>query len=76
MKKPENQRVVEVKALCAECDIPKYKLLDDDKMYRIILSNFILNGGDGYSVIRDHAQQDHIVGKFSHEYSLRAHQRS
>nr|XP_022289438.1 5'-nucleotidase-like [Crassostrea virginica] len=62
MKKPENQRVVEVNALCAECDIPEYKLLDDDKMYRIILSNFILNGGDGYSVIRDHAQQDHIVG--------------
>lgn len=63
INKPVNQRVVEVKVLCADCDIPEYKLLDDNKMYGIILSNFLLTGGDGYSVIKDHAQQGHIVGK-------------
>lgn len=63
INKPVNQRVVEVKVLCADCDIPEYKLLDDNKMYGIILSNFLLAGGDGYSMIRDHAQQGHIVGK-------------
>uniref|UniRef100_A0A8W8JH47 5'-nucleotidase n=1 Tax=Magallana gigas TaxID=29159 RepID=A0A8W8JH47_MAGGI len=63
INKPVNQRVVEVKVLCADCDIPEYKLLDDDKMYGIILSNFLLTGGDGYSVIKDHAKQGHIVGK-------------
>lgn len=63
INKPVNQRVVEVKVLCADCDIPEYKLLDDNKMYGIILSNFLLTGGDGYSVIKDHAKQGHIVGK-------------
>lgn len=63
INKPVNQRVVEVKVLCADCDIPEYKLLDDNKMYGIILSNFLLAGGDRYSMIRDHAQQGHIVGK-------------
>lgn len=31
-------------------------------MYGIILSNFLLTGGDGYSMIRDHSKQSHIVG--------------
>lgn len=63
LNKPVNQRVVEVKVLCSDCEIPKYEPLEENKMYDVILSNFILLGGDGYTVVKDHAQQKHIVGK-------------
>ncbi|XP_048766300.2 snake venom 5'-nucleotidase-like isoform X2 [Ostrea edulis] len=62
LNKPVNQRVVEVKVLCSDCEIPKYEPLEENKMYDVILSNFILLGGDGYTVVKDHAQQKHIVG--------------
>ncbi|XP_061193247.1 5'-nucleotidase-like [Saccostrea echinata] len=62
LNKPENQKVVDVKVLCADCVVPKYVPLNDDKMYGIIVSNFLLSGGDGYTVLRDNAQQKYIVG--------------
>lgn len=40
--------------MCVDCDILEYKLLDDNKMYGIILFNFLLIGGDGYFVIKDY----------------------
>ncbi|XP_060080242.1 snake venom 5'-nucleotidase-like [Ylistrum balloti] len=62
LKKEVGRRVVDVHALCSDCTIPEYLPLDDTKMYRIILSNFIVQGGDGYDVIRDNAEQEHISG--------------
>ncbi|OWF46864.1 5'-nucleotidase [Mizuhopecten yessoensis] len=60
--KPVGQRVVDVMAMCSDCPVPEYLPLNDDTMYGIIMSNFIAKGGDGYDVISDNAQQDHIVG--------------
>ncbi|XP_061192083.1 snake venom 5'-nucleotidase-like [Saccostrea echinata] len=62
LNRPVNQRVVDVKVICADCNVPKYEPLDNSKMYGVILSNFILSGGDGYTVLRDNARQDHVVG--------------
>ncbi|XP_062596334.1 5'-nucleotidase-like [Saccostrea cucullata] len=62
LNKPINQRVVDIQVICSDCNIPKYEPLDNNKMYGVILSNFILSGGDGYTVLRDNARQDHVVG--------------
>ncbi|KAK3097870.1 hypothetical protein FSP39_014021 [Pinctada imbricata] len=62
LSKGDGKRVVEAKILCHDCNVPEFQDLDDSKMYPIILSNFILGGGDGYSMIRDHAVQETIMG--------------
>lgn len=46
IRNPIGRRVVSVRVLCAECDIPKYAPLDDKKKYKMILSRFLYNGGD------------------------------
>ncbi|XP_062592437.1 5'-nucleotidase-like [Saccostrea cucullata] len=62
LNKPVNQRVVDVQAICSDCNIPKYEPLNNNKMYGVILTNFILSGGDGYTVLKDNARQEHVVG--------------
>ncbi|CAD7088574.1 unnamed protein product [Hermetia illucens] len=51
MTKPLGERVISVEALCAECLIPEYRNLDDRKTYKIIISSFLLMGGDGHSIV-------------------------
>lgn len=63
LQNPEGQRIVDVKVVCSECEVPEYLPLDNDKLYDIVLSNFILNGGDGYTMIRDNFVQKHVVGE-------------
>ncbi|XP_033739374.1 snake venom 5'-nucleotidase-like [Pecten maximus] len=62
LSKAVGHRVVDVQAVCSDCPVPEYLPLDDDKMYGVIVSNFIVNGGDGYDVIKNNAEQEHIVG--------------
>ncbi|XP_077977813.1 5'-nucleotidase-like [Glandiceps talaboti] len=51
--KPVGSRVVDAKVRCSECHMPEYLPLDDDQVYTILTSNFIADGGDGYTMIRD-----------------------
>lgn len=44
----DGKRVVSVEARCVECEIPEYLPLDLNKMYNILVPEFLLNGGDGY----------------------------
>ncbi|XP_078332927.1 snake venom 5'-nucleotidase-like isoform X1 [Crassostrea virginica] len=62
LQKPEGQRIVDVKVICSECEVPEFKPLENERLYDIVLSNFLLNGGDGYTMIRDNAKQKHVVG--------------
>lgn len=64
LQNPEGQRIVDVKVVCSECEVPEYLPLDNDKFYDIVLSNYLLNGGDGYTMIRDNAVQKHVVGEY------------
>ena len=63
LSKPPLQRVVEAYAICQNCSVPAYEKIDKDQKYSLILSNFILNGGDGYSMIANYAEQSHTIGK-------------
>lgn len=63
LAKPPQHRVVEASAICQNCTFPAYEPIDKTVMYSLILSNFILTGGDSYHVIRDNAELTHTVGK-------------
>lgn len=65
MSKPLYSRVVEALAICQNCSVPVFEPIDKTTMYRIILSNFILEGGDSYSMIKEHAEQSVTVGRYS-----------
>ncbi|CAB3238641.1 unnamed protein product [Arctia plantaginis] len=46
---PVNQRVLDVRVRCIECDVPRYEPLDLDKYYRVVAQSFIGSGGDGFT---------------------------
>lgn len=52
MSKKPGHRVQSADVLCAQCDIPSFSPIDLHKQYGVITSDFILNGGDGYTVFR------------------------
>ena len=54
--------MVSVQALCANCAVPKYEDLDVNKMYGILTSAFIFGGGDGYTMIKENAQEVLPIG--------------
>ena len=49
---PVGSRVLELKARCgSDCLVPRYDRVDDHKNYTIISTNYLLDGGDGYSMV-------------------------
>lgn len=43
-------RIQNVEVLCTDCLVPRYELLDDEKIYKIITSSYLSFGGDGYTI--------------------------
>ncbi|KAK3603342.1 hypothetical protein CHS0354_025948 [Potamilus streckersoni] len=50
---PKGQRVVSVEVRCHACKAPTYSLLDDNTVYNVLLPNFVINGGDGFTIIKE-----------------------
>ncbi|XP_060656295.1 protein 5NUC-like isoform X1 [Drosophila nasuta] len=46
----EGHRVVSALVRCAECAVPTYSPLNETALYKVIVNEFILNGGDGYNL--------------------------
>jgi 2',3'-cyclic-nucleotide 2'-phosphodiesterase (5'-nucleotidase family) len=44
--------------------VPTFEPLDDDKVYGIITTAFVADGGDGFRVIQDNASDKLILGQF------------
>ena len=63
LRRTPGARVVSVQALCTACDVPLFKPLEDDQIYKVLLSSFLVRGGDGYTVIRDNIIQHDLLGK-------------
>jgi 5'-nucleotidase len=61
LSKPVMSRVIEVAVRCAECRVPEYEPLDLEKWYRIALYSYLVNGGDGFTVITNNAR-NHTTG--------------
>ncbi|XP_059178705.1 5'-nucleotidase-like isoform X2 [Physella acuta] len=53
MDRPVGQRVHELLVTCTQCDIPRLENVQVDKHYKILATNFIINGGDGYDVLKN-----------------------
>ncbi|XP_059169386.1 snake venom 5'-nucleotidase-like [Physella acuta] len=49
--KPVGQRVHEVLVVCTECAVPRLEPLVLDRKYNILSSAYLINGGDGFSMI-------------------------
>ncbi|KAM6912246.1 snake venom 5'-nucleotidase-like [Xenentodon cancila] len=52
ISKPVNQRVVSLSLLCTECRVPKYKPLDPKKIYTVVMNSYMVEGGDGFGMIK------------------------
>lgn len=55
-RKPVGKRVLNVQVRCADCYIPRYLPLDRNMDYRIVAADFLVNGGDGFSVLASNAK--------------------
>lgn len=53
--KPVGHRVVSAKARCAMCTVPIFEPVLPKKEYRFMVTQFMLNGGDGYTVLTNKA---------------------
>ncbi|EDW01383.1 GH21407 [Drosophila grimshawi] len=50
---PKGKRISSVYVRCSECKIPKYENLHQDDYYWVIVSSYLLGGGDGYRYLKD-----------------------
>lgn len=53
LSKPVNQRVVSLSMLCTECRVPKYEPLDPQKTYTVVMPSYMVDGGDGFTMIKE-----------------------
>lgn len=51
LSRPVGQRVVDVKILCAECNVPTLEPLDPVKGYKILMQSILASGVDGYTAV-------------------------
>ncbi|EDW61292.1 protein 5NUC [Drosophila virilis] len=61
--KEEGQRVVSALVRCAECSVPTYSNLNVSAYYKVIVSEFLLNGGDGYVLTEEHEPYSELLQK-------------
>lgn len=48
---PEGSRVVSVDVRCASCTVPSYSPLNFTQYYKVIVTQFLVDGGDGHIMI-------------------------
>ncbi|KAK0095135.1 hypothetical protein PV326_009160 [Microctonus aethiopoides] len=51
LSQPSGSRVNSVLVRCAECRVPIFEKLEENKIYKILTTDFIGNGGDGYAML-------------------------
>ena len=53
---PKGHRVVAVEVLCQECTPVEYKPIDLEQTYRVVATDFLAGGGNGYAMLADNLQ--------------------
>ncbi|KAJ8919181.1 hypothetical protein NQ315_012168 [Exocentrus adspersus] len=53
LTRPEGKRVQSVKIRCQDCSIPTYENLNVEKTYRIVITSYLVTGGDGYTILSE-----------------------
>lgn len=59
----EGHRVASALVRCAECNVPTYRHLNDSAYYKVIVPEFLLNGGDGYNLTEVHEPYSELLVK-------------
>lgn len=60
--KPIGQRVVSVETRCRRCEsnsAQQYEPIDETQSYRVIVNNYMILGGDGFTIITKN-QRNHV----------------
>lgn len=63
LHKKTGERLVDARVLCGDCDVPEYSPIVDTKMYKIVVTSFLVEGGDGFEMFN----VSRILMKFWHE---------
>ncbi|CAG9797883.1 unnamed protein product [Chironomus riparius] len=50
------ERIVNLEVLCQKCEAPQYEAVDDEKQYRVVLSDYTANGGDNFTMFTNDAR--------------------
>lgn len=53
MSKPAGSRVRSIHILCTQCRVPQYEPVEDTSVYTVVVPQYLVSGGDGYTLIRD-----------------------
>ncbi|XP_056445719.1 5'-nucleotidase-like [Gadus chalcogrammus] len=53
VSRPVGQRLVSLEALCTACRMPRYLPVVPDEEYKLVVTSFIADGGDGYDMLKD-----------------------
>ncbi|XP_033229665.1 uncharacterized protein LOC117181210 [Belonocnema kinseyi] len=52
LSNPDNSRVINVQVRCQACKVPKYENLVPEEWYKVVITTFLLNGGDNHTDIQ------------------------
>lgn len=52
LSRAPGERVRSISVLCTKCRVPSYEPLDPNKLYKIVLPSYLVEGGDGFSMIK------------------------
>ncbi|XP_038824168.1 5'-nucleotidase-like [Salvelinus namaycush] len=53
MSRPPGERARSISVLCTDCRVPVYEPLDDRRLYKVVLPSYMVEGGDGFSMIKE-----------------------
>ncbi|KPP62771.1 5'-nucleotidase-like, partial [Scleropages formosus] len=53
LSRSPGDRVKEIKILCTKCRVPQYEPLDPQKLYKLVIPSYLVDGGDGFSMIKE-----------------------
>ncbi|XP_023172463.2 protein 5NUC-like [Drosophila hydei] len=59
----EGHQVTSVLVLCAECKVPSYSKLNESAYYNVVVPEFLMNGGDGFTLIEANNPFTELLGK-------------
>ena len=59
-------RLVSAEVRCEDCEGDKMETLEDDKVYNIVTFDYLLNGGAGYSMLKENIES-RVTGKLNRE---------
>ncbi|GFX22547.1 protein 5NUC [Includes: UDP-sugar hydrolase [Trichonephila clavipes] len=55
VSEPVGSRLIEAYVRCADCRVPQYQPLEDEKVYWVVMSTYMTKGGDGFAIIQENA---------------------